>query len=290
MFYTIHNSKMTIQINSLGAQLWSVKDTEGREYLWQGDESYWRNRATNLFPFCGRQTEGKYQYQGKTYEMMIHGFAKQYEYTVAEHSGQHLVLSLAANEETKAMYPFDFEYRVHFTLEEKTLKICYEVQNTGNSTMYFALGGHPGFFVPMEEGLSYDDYEVQFEKERIEKVVVSPEYFVTEETIPAPEIHHSVMKLAHSLFDNDAIILKDAGTSVILHSPKATKKLRVTYPDMKFLAFWHTPQTDAPFLCIEPWTSLPARQGVIEDLEKKSDLVALPSGQSYQNHWSMEWM
>ena len=30
--------------------------------------------------------------------------------------------------------------------------------------MYFGIGGHPEFNIPMEEGLSFEDYELEFSR------------------------------------------------------------------------------------------------------------------------------
>ena len=76
MIYTIENDSIRVQISDVGAELQSiVGKKDNTEYLWQGDAQYWSGRAYNLFPICGRLTDGKYTYQGKTYEMNLHGFA-----------------------------------------------------------------------------------------------------------------------------------------------------------------------------------------------------------------------
>ena len=47
------------------------------------------------------------------------------------------------------------------------------------------------------------------------------------------------------------------------------------------------PKTQAPYLCIEPWTGIPARQDVVEDLGCKSDLIPLLPGECYVNRWEI---
>ena len=51
---------------------------------------------------------------------------------------------------------------------------------------------------------------------------------------------------------------------------------------------WHMPFTDAPYVCIEPWSALPSRKGRIEDLSEQPNLVHLPAGKRYENTWSIE--
>ena len=57
------------------------------------------------------------------------------------------------------------------------------------------------------------------------------------------------------------------------------------YPYLPYLGLWHMPKTDAPYICIEPWTSLPSRQDIIEDFSCKSDLIRLCPGGRYENGW-----
>ena len=40
--------------------------------------------------------------------------------------------------------------------------------------------------------------------------------------------------------------------------------------------------------CLEPWTSLPSRQDLVEDLEKQPDLIRLEPKNVYKTTWSLE--
>ena len=85
MRYTIENKKIAVTVDSLGAELVSLKTkADDCEYVWQGDPTYWTGHAYNLFPICGRLTDGKYTYKGETYEMNLHGFARKTEYEMVE--------------------------------------------------------------------------------------------------------------------------------------------------------------------------------------------------------------
>ena len=62
----------------------------------------------------------------------------------------------------------------------------------------------------------------------------------------------------------------------------------VDYPDFQFIGFWHMPHTDAPYICIEPWSSLPSRQDVVEEFSQQSDLISLDAGNVYETTWVIE--
>ena len=59
------------------------------------------------------------------------------------------------------------------------------------------------------------------------------------------------------------------------------------YPGVPYLGLWQTARSDAAFLCVEPWYSLPARSGVIEDLATQPSLLSLASGKAGTYGWSL---
>lgn len=288
MIYNIRNEELSVDINTAGGSLWSIKDKEGTEYLWQGDKAYWGDRAPNLFPYIARMTDKTYTLFGKEYHMNIHGFVKYMELSLCEQEGEYLTVELKSNEETREQYPYEFRYAVTYHLNGKTLEIMYQVTNEDEKDMYFGIGGHPGFNVPLEEGLSFEDYTITFAESKVPKrVLFSPDCFVTgEEDYPLKE--GKILPLTHGLFDNDAVVLGNGARELVISSEKGKKGVKVSYPKMDYVGFWHKPHTDAPYVCVEPWSSLPSRMGVVEELSEQKNLICLPKGQTYQNLWSIE--
>ena len=287
---TIQNEKLTVQINQAGAELWSIKTSDNCEYLWQGDAAYWSDRAINLFPYIARMTDKSYTYGGQVYHMDIHGFAKDSMFEVAEHTADCLSLKISATEETLVQYPFAFDFYITYQLADDTLNVSFRVVNKDTKTMYFAVGGHPGFNVPLEAGLTFEDYYVEFSTPcDAKRVIFSEDCFVVDgafDPFTLPE--NNRYQLAHNMFDDDAIILAAMPRQIQLGSDKGTKKVIVTYPEMDYLGLWHMPHTDAPYICIEPWTSLPSRKGVVEALETQENLLNIAAGAEYTNTWSIQ--
>lgn len=289
MLYTIQNEYLTVRIHEKGATLWSIKDSDNTEYLWQGDEKYWEDRAPNLFPYIARMTDGKYTLQGSTYEMDIHGFAKDTIFKAEQISDNHIVFSIKHTDEIYKQYPYKFCFSVIYKLEGRRINITYYVRNDDNKTMYFGVGGHPGFNVPFEEGAAFEDYYLEFDTNRnVKRVGFSEDCFVTGQLSEFPLEEGVKLPLAHNLFDDDAIVLTDMAQSVALVSKKSNKEIRVAYPDMKYLGIWHMPRTDALYVCIEPWSSLPSRKGIVEDLETQPSLISLESGCELENQISIK--
>ena len=157
MLYTIKNDFLTVAVAGQGAELMSIQGSDGTEYLWQGDPKYWSDRALNIFPYVARLTDGSYYMDGELHQMNIHGIAPYCCFAVAEHTEEKLVLELVSDDENYTSYPRTFAFRICYALRENTLEVTFEVENKDGKTMYFGLGGHPGFNVPLDGG-SFEDY------------------------------------------------------------------------------------------------------------------------------------
>lgn len=286
MMITIGNDRLSIRISSRGAEMQAITAADGAEYLWDGREEFWAGRATNLFPYVGRLYEKAYLLDTKRYALGIHGFFRFADTMPREQSAQHVYLETGATEETLAQYPFPFRAGMDYRLEGRTLFITHRVHNTGESIMHFGLGGHPGFRVPLEEGLAFEDYVLRFAQDPVQHLT-SPALLMTGSTRPFP-LENGTLPLRHELFDEDAIILENPGRRVSLESDKGRRGLILRHPHMPYLGLWHKPQSAAPYVCLEPWLSLPGREGVVEDLATRPDLVHLDPGQVYENTWSIE--
>lgn len=288
MQFVLNNDKLQLVVDSLGAEMRSLKSSDGVEYLWQGDPKYWSDRAPVLFPFIGRLTNNSYKYRGKIYPMGIHGFATVSCFSVAEQGSDRIVLELTDSPATREQYPFAFVLRITYALQERSLKVTYCVENRDNKTMPFGIGGHPGFHVPLVAGEKFEDYELKFDCPCLpDRVGFTPAVYLSGRDEAYPLREDRFLDLQHELFDEDAIILKNMAREVTLRSKVSGKSLTVSYPNMPYLGIWHWPKTDAPYICIEPWSSLPSRQDIVEDLDCKSDMILLYPRDIYKNTWSI---
>ena len=288
MIYTIQNDKLSVSVSSLGAELTSIKGLDsGIEYLWQGDKKYWGGRAPNMFPICGRLFEGKYTYLGKEYTMPNHGIARSSEFSLKSACKEQITLSLVSNDATKENYPFDFTFDITFKVCGSTLEITYNVKNNDVKELIFAIGAHPAFNVPFN-GWHFEDYYVEFGSAcDAVRVDFSPTCYCTKNDKLYSEHGTKRIDLNHSLFDDDAIFLYNVDKQITLGSYKHSGNITLKYEGMKYLGLWHMPKTDAPYICIEPWTSIPATDGQVDDLLTKDEMIHLPSGYSYKNGYSI---
>ena len=309
MIYTLRNSEMEVQVSSKGGELVSMKDADQTEYIWIGDATYWKRHAPQLFPCIGRLTNNQYRMDGALHEMGQHGFLRDYELTkvegeeqagaetVRDAAGQagakaetvtSLHLQLQSDTSTRQLYDRDWTVDIFYSLCGKTLSVRFQVRNCDTRTMRFGYGIHPGFNVPLNPALCFEDYRLDFHE-----VSTPKQMELTERYTISGDMHDYALEegrylpLQHSLFDHDAIILKDMPHTVTLGSQKDEKKVTVTFPDMPYLGIWHAPETDAPFVCIEPWSSLPSTDGVIDEFETKPDFITVEPEETYTNSWSI---
>ena len=289
MLITIENKQISLTVDTLGAQMMSIRGADGCEYLWQGDPVYWDDRSPTLFPFIGRLQNSSYLYHGKSYPMSIHGFAAELEFSPEEQTEDKVVLSLSSSIATLVRYPFDFTFEVTYQLKGSTVEIASRVRNQSGETMPFALGGHPGFRVPLTEGEVFEDYYLEFSQNCApEQILFSPATVLACGKVPYTGLEEGRrMPLTHGLFDADAIILEHAAREVSLKSRTGNRSVTVSYPDMAYIGFWQWPGKDAPYVCIEPWTSLPGRDGIAEEISCRSDFIQLAPGKIYENIWTI---
>lgn len=288
MRYQIQNEKLIVEVLSLGAQLCSVRAKNGIEYLWQGDASSWEDQSPILFPYVGRMWEKKYSYKGTEYSMDIHGFAQQQEFACKKIRENYLICYIEDTQDTRKQYPFRFRFEVHYELNENKVRIHFVVKNKDDKNMYFGIGGHPGFRVPMHDGEKFEDYTLRFSpKTSPKRVGITNAGFLKGEPQDLILEKGQCLTLHHRLFDDDAIVLHDMGAEVQLWG-KEGKVLSVHFSNMDYLGLWHMPKKEVSYVCIEPWSSLPSREGIVEKLEQKEDLIRLHGHEMYENIWEIE--
>ncbi len=273
---TIQNEYLTASFNEVGAELKSLV-MDGKEYIWRGEPDIWNSSCPLLFPVCGGIKENKYTYKGKEYTMTRHGFVRTSVFAVESLAENQVVFLHTSDEETKAMYPFDYELRVRYTLEEQSLKIEYLVKNMGNETMFFSIGSHEGYYTP--EGV--EDYDILFpQKETLNSRILCGA-LVSEHEMPIIR-EQDFLPIYEKYFMMDTLVFKDlVSRSATLRNRKTGSAIRVDFPDAKYFMVWHKP--GAPYLCLEPWNGIGDILGSSFAIEEKEGINQLPAGEEYRN-------
>lgn len=265
MNVTIKNEFAAVTCQTHGAELLSYRMADKKEYMWQKDPDFWAKCSPVLFPYVGPVPE-TVTIHGKEYKIPRHGFVKDTDFEIAEQGDEYVILRTMANENTREAYPYDFIFTVTFRLNGPALDVIYGVENRGSEEMPFLIGGHPGFFCPMEEGEAFTDYMLQFEDEDVE------------------DVH-----LNYPMFDHDAILFQNLkNRSVKLIHQNTTKGIQFDFPDYLSVAFWTPIGKQAPFLCIEPWCAGTLEQVSCTNMLEKKYVQRLLPGEARDYRFSVK--
>jgi galactose mutarotase-like enzyme len=281
--YTIQSDEITIKIDSLGSQPKRIISAEMKEYLWTGNPSIWKDSAPLLFPFIGRFQNQKYTLDNKEHPATIHGFIAKREFTVIKHEKETLEMIYYSTEKDQETYPSPFEFIVNYKIIDNTLYISHEVRNRGSSTMHFGMGFHPGFNVPLSQTgkVVFEDYYLQFHKPVLTELLMEETCLYSGKETSRILKKGNKLPLRHTLFDNDALIFRDWGDSVSLQETTGLHEIKIVTKDFPYLTIWHHPNSQDPFICIEPCVSIPGEHDKIVDIAKKEDYIHLSSGGTY---------
>ena len=285
MKHTLKNGFLTAVIDEHGAELHSVKSTDGFEYIWNNENpAFWCDHAPVLFPICGRLAGGAYTVGGVEYKMNIHGFAMHKNFAVVEKNDTRLVLRLTDDEETLAQYPFSFTLTITYELSGSSLSLDIKVENKSDKVMPYMVGWHPGFNLDTRSGAKINDFSLEFTKSDIlshyprysnghisgvgfDYKISGNKYFLNEKEI----------------YDIGTMIFGGTGTSARLSAENAEKSLTLSWSEnIPFLCIWKTEKSEAEFICVEPWTDLSTCGRVEENFdEKKLSRLAVGASAEY---------
>ncbi|MBW4693966.1 MAG: aldose epimerase [Lyngbya sp. HA4199-MV5] len=192
-----------------------------------------------LFPICGNLPDNTYTYNGQSYTLKQHGFARELPWEVIDQAtGDRgsLTLSLTSNDQTRAVYPFDFKLFFTYTLDGNTLTVHQRYENHSDVPMPFSAGFHPYFSV-----LDKTQLEVE---------------------IPATHLLDQPTKNTrpfNGIFDFEQEEIDVAFTELSSQTASVTDRaqgLRLTLTqddEFSIMVFWTV--KGKPFYCLEPWTA-----------------------------------
>ncbi len=272
---TLKNEKLTVKIAKHGAEIKSIIKG-GKELMWSADPKFWASSAPIMFPICGGLKGGKYELDGKTYEMSKHGFAKLSDFKVENIGDTSATMLLCDNETTRAVYPYAFEFRAKFDLEGDSLHITYEATNNDKKVMYCTFGAHEAYACP--EGV--DAYDIVFpERETLSAYALNGDLLTdyTKEIIK----DSNVLPLKDSYFYLDALVFKDlkSRSAALVHRESGKTVAKVDFEGFSYFLLWH--KFTAPYICIEPWCGIQDIAGTSYDISKKEGMTALAPGKTF---------
>ena len=284
----LENEFLCVEIAEMGAEVTRIYDkVNGTEVLWNGDPTYWKRTSPVLFPNVGKTYRNTVRINEVQYPTSQHGFARDNRFKCISSAPESASFLLHSSEETKEVYPYDFELHINYTLAGKELTVEWKVKNRQDAPMYFTIGGHPAFrFAGKDEGK--DDYKLKFPgKEKLEYHLIDPENgtCVVEESAELI-LEEEAYPLSEKLFENDALIFDDGQIEEVWLCHKDGKP----YVGMRSEGFpnfgiWSV--KDAPFVCLEPWMGRCDNRGFEGDISEKPGINALGAGETFAKAYTV---
>lgn len=285
--FQISNDKITVQVDSMGAELKSLKDVAtGTEYMWNGDPQYWKRTSPVLFPLVGGLKGGVYRLDGKEYPMGQHGFARDMEFQLKSQVAHEIWFVLESGEETLSKYPYPFVLELGYELDGRTVIVKWRVRNPAEEQMYFSIGGHPAFLCPIEEGTKQTDYRIRFDiKEQVLSSGLDNGLVNGEKKVY--KLQDGELPVTEHLFDGDALVIEqEQAHAVSLVKPDGTVYLTVDF-DAPLFGIWSPPKKNAPFICIEPWYGRCDRAEGAPDWTERDWMQSLAAGEVFEAAYSV---
>lgn len=286
----LENRELRIEIAEHGAELTSIFDRRSSaELLWNGDAKFWKRRSPILFPYVGKTWQGTVLIDGKHYFPCAHGFARDRDFICEFSDDKTAVFLLRSDDDTRKMYPFDFELRISYRLTGSNLCVGWNVRNLSQSEMPFTIGGHPAFCFAGPDDKK-DDYYLKFIlRDSKDELVCSLLDLATGtvtgafETVP---LSNGCLPLCESLFSGDTLIM-DGGQvqGVDLYYKDGTHRVGVRCDGFPNFGVWSMP--NAPFVCLEPWMGRCDDSGYDRELREKPNINLLAPGETFRASYTI---
>lgn len=274
------SNQLNVCIEERGAELSSVTNTNGLEFIWQADKEIWPRHAPVLFPIVGKLKDDCYNFQDGSYSLAQHGFARDKDFKRIQHSDSECIFELRSDAETKKNYPFDFIFQIHYQLSNQTLRTEYKVINPSAETLYFSVGAHPGFNCPLSNEESFEDYYLEFE---------SSSYALTElnsglrkETKRTLELDQHKLPLSLELFEKDALVFENYQINkLVLASNKSNHRITLQSENWPYFGIW-TKKGTQKFICLEPWQGIADAENSSQDFLQKEGIIKLEAKKEFR--------
>jgi galactose mutarotase-like enzyme len=286
--FIIENEYLKVVIKTKGAELDSIYNKRTQlEYMWSADPAFWSKKSPVLFPIVGTLKNDRYYFQNKEYSLSRHGFARETDFTATEQAPSSVTFTLESNETTLERFPFSFRFDIVYSLDAEKLNVIYRGKNTGTIDLYFSVGGHPAFRLPLTAGTDYTDYYLEFnETENAGRWPISKDGLIETNSISLLD-NTRRLQLKKELFYTDAIVFKQLKSDkVSLLSQKTTNGLEFDFTGFPFLGIWAAKNAD--FVCIEPWCGIADSVTANQQLLDKEGINKLGAMQTFERVWSVK--
>ena len=286
MLHTIQNDILKITVAAHGAELKSMTDEDGTEYIFDGNPTWWKYSSPILFPIVGKVVGNKYRVDGVEYNLPQHGFARTSDFWLVDASTTAITFALESNAATLAVYPYRFRLEISYELVDNEVKYIWKVINTDDKEIYFSIGAHPAICCPIAYRENFTDCYLKFNRaEKSSRIPLAASGQLSRDRIPT--LDGTELDLNYELFKGDALVFDDLKSDEIsVCSRKNSKTLTIRAKDFPYWGIWTPAQGGAPFICIEPWHGHADYEDFTGELKDKEGIRKLAVGETFQTEIS----
>lgn len=239
----------------------------GKEMLYLDSDTFYDEKANIrggipiLFPICGQLTNGSYVLNGKSYTMKNHGVARISKWAVINKEDRDhasITIRLESNEETREMYPFDFELIFTYILKDGKLQILQQYKNNSDVKMPMYAGFHPYFYAKNK----YINYRTDATK-----------YI---------DLNDNKTKDFNGVIDlfkmkESAVFIDTKKKSISFRIEELNSNIDMQYgEEFKYVVLWSVENKD--FVCVEPWMAM------TNSFNTKQDIYYIESGEKVNTY------
>ena len=282
MEYIIENEFLRVTITETGAQIKSViSKNDGVEHMWNGNPNVWKYHSPVMFPYTGKVKDGKIEIRNRVVENAPqHGFHRVSNHTLVNHEKESVVLSLEDNDMTMSIFPYKFRFLSTFKLEGNSLVHILTVENLDEEAFSFGIGYHPAYAIPFDDGHTIADYELRFSDMESPICLEAPtgllngKYYTLGSNIRSIDV-------VDGMFDAGSHCMVNLRSKTLgLYEKDSGRAVVCDIQDFPYCLIWSQPGKP-PFICIEPWHSVPSTEEGSYRWEEKAAAACVAPGESW---------
>lgn len=283
----LKNEMLQIVVSEHGAELQSIQDAEGKEYLWQADPKYWGRHSPILFPIVCGLWDDCYRLDGYEYKMARHGFARDMDFKLINKTDTKVTFALEDSPETHRCYPYHFMLSITYRLDGNKIHVIWHVHNTDNNEIHFQIRRSSGIHNSRNErGRRAEGHRLLRQQGQIgtadrqhEGCIIPGRFDVGSQD--------GIWHFTEESFKEDCVIIdKSQVKQVALLDEDGQPSVTV---DMKTpcVGIWAPYGKHAPFVCIEPWYGIHDKVEYRGDFRKKYLMNHLQPGASFLSEYTI---
>ncbi len=282
MEYVLENEFLRVTVLSKGAQIKSVvRKSDGVEHMWNGNPEVWGYHSPVMFPYTGKVTDGRLEIRGQVVENVPqHGFHRTMDHAFVSQTEDAVTLAISDNEGTHKIFPYHFRFLTTVRLEGETVSHILTVENTDHEPFTFGIGYHPAYMIPFDSAHTPEDYEFRFSHMESPICLDAPTGLLNGKYYSLGTNIRSI-PVTEGMFDiNSHCMVNLRSRTLGIYEKGSNRAVVCDIEQFPYCLIWSKPGMP-PFLCIEPWHSVPSNEKGSYAWEEKAAAACIAPGETW---------